>query len=133
MTSEVAGALPRPVATPNAPQPTGSYSQAVVCNGFAFLAGQAPFRPDGSVPESLEEQVRQALANLENVAVAAGSSLSRAVRVGAFLNPDADLDAYNRAYAQMMGEPPWPARTTVRSQFSGFDVEIDAIVAVDEG
>jgi enamine deaminase RidA (YjgF/YER057c/UK114 family) len=77
--------------------------------------------------------VRQALANLKTVAAAAGSSLSRAVRIGAFLNPDADLAAYNRAFAEVMGEPPWPARTTVRSQFSGFDVEIDAIVAVDEG
>jgi enamine deaminase RidA (YjgF/YER057c/UK114 family) len=44
--------------------------------------------------------------------------------------PRADLDAYNSAYAEVRGDPPWPARTTVRSEFSGFDVEIDAVVAL---
>jgi hypothetical protein len=29
-----------------------------------------------------------------------------------------------------MGDPPWPARTTVRSEFTGFEVETDAIVVV---
>jgi 2-iminobutanoate/2-iminopropanoate deaminase len=122
--------LPRPVSTPDAPEPSGSYSQAVVWNGLAFLAGQAPFTADGTVPESLEDQVRQCLANLEAVAQAAGSSLRRAVRMGVFLDPRADLAVYNRAFAEVMGDPPWPARTTVRSEFTGFDIEVDAIVAI---
>jgi enamine deaminase RidA (YjgF/YER057c/UK114 family) len=51
----------------------------------------------------------------------------------AFLSPRADFASYNRAYSRVMGDPPWPARTTVRSEFSGFDVEIDAIVVVGTG
>jgi 2-iminobutanoate/2-iminopropanoate deaminase len=122
--------LPSTVSTPDAPEPTGSYSQAVVWNGFAFLAGQAPFTADGSVPDSLEDQVRQCLANLEAVAAAAGSSLRHAVKIGAFVDPRADLAVYNRTYAEVMGDPPWPARTTVRCEFSSFDIEIDAVVAL---
>jgi 2-iminobutanoate/2-iminopropanoate deaminase len=133
MSSERADALLSPVSTPDAPAPAGSYSQAVVWNGLAFLAGQAPFRVDGTVPASLEDQVCQALANLEAVAAAAGSSLDRAVQMRAFLSPRADFASYNRAYSRVMGDPPWPARTTVRSEFSGFDVEIDAIVVVGTG
>jgi enamine deaminase RidA (YjgF/YER057c/UK114 family) len=52
------------------------------------------------------------------------------VQVRAFLCPHADFASYNCAYTRVMGDPPWPARTSVRSEFSGFDVEIDAIVVV---
>jgi len=44
----------------------GPYSTAVVANGFAFLAGQTPKRPDGSKVEgSFTEECEQVFDNLE--------------------------------------------------------------------
>jgi EmrB/QacA subfamily drug resistance transporter/reactive intermediate/imine deaminase len=116
-------------ATPHAPTPTGRYSQAVVAGDLCFLAGQAPFDADGALVEGgLEAQVRQCFANLEAVAQAAGTSLDRAVRIGVFLSPRADLAEYNRVYAELVAQDPPPARTTVFSDFPDFDVEIDAVL-----
>ena len=48
------------VSTDQAPQPGGPYSSAVVANGFAFIAGQTPKRPDGSTVEgSFSEECEQ--------------------------------------------------------------------------
>jgi len=116
-------------ATPDAPAPTGRYSQAVVAGDLCFLAGQAPFTADGRLVEGgLEAQVRQCFANLAAVAEAAGTSLDRAVRFGVFVSPRADLAEYNRVYAELVSSDPLPARTTIISDLPGFDVEIDAIL-----
>ncbi|MDO8210336.1 MFS transporter [Conexibacter sp. CPCC 206217] len=115
-------------ATADAPAPTGRYSQAVVAGELCFLAGQAPFTPAGElVPGDLEAQIRQCFNNLEAVATAAGTSLQRAVRIGVFLSPRVDIAEYNRVYAELIAQDPPPARTTVFSDFPGFDVEIDAV------
>jgi 2-iminobutanoate/2-iminopropanoate deaminase len=118
-------------ATSEAPRPAGRYSQAVVAGDFCFLAGQGPLAPDGSiVRESLEAQLRRCVENLEAVARAAGTDLSRAVRLGVYLRPGTDLTEYNRVYAELITADPPPARTTIFSDFTEFDVEIDAICVV---
>jgi enamine deaminase RidA (YjgF/YER057c/UK114 family) len=40
------------------------YSPAVTAGGLTFIAGQVGIRPDGSVPDSVEEQIRLAFARL---------------------------------------------------------------------
>ena len=63
-----------PFRAEDAPPPAGPYSQAIRSGGFLFLAGQGPFRSDGSkVESSFEDQARQAFRNLEAVAAAANS------------------------------------------------------------
>jgi reactive intermediate/imine deaminase len=121
-----------PVRAADAPPPTGPYSQAIRSGGFLFLAGQGPFRPDGSkVESSFEEQARQAFSNLQAVAAAAGASLAGAVRVGVYLRDMSDFAAMNKVYLEFLREP-MPARTTIQSDLPGFDIEVDAIVAVGD-
>src|SRR4051812_9680153 len=111
-----------------APQPSGAYSQAIRVGDLLFLAGQGPFDAAGErVGESVPEQTRQALENLDAVARAAGGSLARAVRVGVYLSDLADFDEMNEEYVRHF-EQPLPARTTIQSDLVGFDVEIDAVV-----
>jgi 2-iminobutanoate/2-iminopropanoate deaminase len=113
-----------------APPPGGPYSQAIRSGGFLFLAGQGPFRPDGSKVEgSFEEQARQTLRNLEAVAAAAGASLADAVRVGVYLRDMSNFAALNRVYAEFFREP-MPARTTIQSDLPGFEIEVDAVLAM---
>ena len=119
-----------PVRAADAPPPAGPYSQAIRSGGFLFLAGQGPFRPDGSkVESSFEEQARQAFSNLQAVAAAAGASLADAVRVGVYLRDMSDFAAMNKVYIEFLRDP-MPARTTIQSDLPGFDIEVDAIVAV---
>lgn len=114
----------------DAPPPGGPYSQAIRSGGFLFLAGQGPFRADGSKVESgFEDQARQTFLNLEAVAAAAGASLADAVRVGVYLRDMSNFAAMNRIYAEFLREP-MPARTTIQSDLPGFDIEVDAVIAV---
>jgi len=121
-----------PFRTDDAPPPAGPYSQAIRSRGFLFLAGQGPFRPDGSkVDSSFEEQARQAFSNLQSVAAAAGASLVDAVRVGVYLRDMSDFAVMNKVYVEFLRDP-MPARTTIQSDLPGFDIEVDAVIAVGD-
>jgi 2-iminobutanoate/2-iminopropanoate deaminase len=121
--------MPRqPVRAADAPPPSGSYSQAIRAGDLLFLAGQGPFDENGQrVGETVPEQVRQTLRNLDRVAQAAGGRLHDAVRVTAYLSTLAHFDEYDAVYREFFVEP-FPSRTTIQSDLIGIDVEIDAVV-----
>ena len=77
--------------------------------------------------ETIAEQVRQVLANLDAVARAAGGSLAAAVRVGMYISDMRHFEEMDAAYREAFPEPR-PARTTIQSDLVGFDVEGDAII-----
>lgn len=118
------------ISTSNAPTPSFSYSQGIVAAGLLFIAGQIPVDPHThEMPEQFDAQVHQTLQNLTAVAAAAGASLEDAVRVGVYLEDlgrASEMDAIYRSY---FGDP-LPARTTIRAGLRGFQVEMDAIVAM---
>ncbi len=121
-----------PITADGAPPPAGPYSHGVVASGLLFLAGQGPFDAAGTrVGETVADQVRQTLENLDNVARAAGTELVNAVRVGVYLRDLADFAEMNEVYRSFFREP-YPARTTIQSDLVGMDVEIDAVVPVPE-
>ena len=119
-----------PIRSDGAPAPGGPYSQAIRSGGFLFLAGQGPFRTVGSKVEgSFEDQARQTFRNLEAVASAAGASLADAVRVGVYLRDMSNFAALNRVYPEFFRDP-MPARTTIQSDLPGFEIEVDAVLAM---
>ena len=118
----------RPVLSNDAPAPSGGYSQGIVAGGFLYLAGQGPYDAAGErVGETVADQVRQVLTNLDAVAAAAGGSLQDAVRVGMYISDMAHFDEMDAEYRRFFGDP-MPARTTIQSNLVGFDVEGDAVV-----
>jgi reactive intermediate/imine deaminase len=121
-----------PFKADGAPPPAGPYSHAIRSGGFLFLAGQGPFRADGSkVESSFEDQARQVFRNLEAVAAAAGARLADAVRVGVYLRDMSNFAAMNKVYAEFLSEP-MPARTTIQSDLPGFEIEVDAVIAMGD-
>jgi 2-iminobutanoate/2-iminopropanoate deaminase len=118
------------VATKNAPQAIGPYSQAVKANGFVFTSGQVAFDPaTGQIVEGdIAAQTDRVLRNLKAILEAAGSGLDKVVRCGVFLKNMNDFVAMNEVYAKYMESPP-PARTTVEAARLPKDVlvEIDMI------
>jgi 2-iminobutanoate/2-iminopropanoate deaminase len=118
------------VATPDAPQAIGPYSQAVKANGMVFTSGQIALDPaTGALVEGpFEEQVRRVFRNLEAVLREAGSSFDRVLKATVYLTDLANFQTLNTIYAEFFGDHK-PARTTVGvSQLpKGSTVEIDLV------
>src|SRR4029077_18367206 len=118
------------LATKDAPQAIGPYSQAIKANGFVFCSGQIALDPATGqvVAGDIRQQTERVLKNLTAVVAAAGSSLDRAVKTTVFLKSMKDFAAMNEVYATFFKTNP-PARTTVEvAQLPrGVLVEIDLI------
>lgn len=121
----------KPITTSNAPAPVGPYSQGIVSNGFLFTAGFGPQDPaTGEMAESVGEQTRQVLRNIQAVLQEAGATMADVVKTTAHLQHlKRDFAEYNAAYAEFFGEP-YPVRTTVGSDLADILVEIDVTVAL---
>ena len=121
------------ISTPDAPQPAGHYSQAVVYGGVVYVAGMLgidPKNPEAD-PGDVGQQTRQALANVEAVLEAAGSDLGCVVRMMIYVSGHDLWGEVNRVYADVMGDHrPSRAIVPVQSFREPFVVEIVATAAL---
>jgi 2-iminobutanoate/2-iminopropanoate deaminase len=103
------------VATKEAPQAIGPYSQAIKAGGFVFTAGQIPIDPaTGKLIEGdIKPQTERVLKNLSAVLAAAGSNMDRVVKTTVFLKNMSDFPAMNEVYGQFFKNEP-PSRSTVQ-------------------
>ena len=121
------------VATTEAPQAIGPYSQAVKVNGMVYTSGQIALRPDGSmVEDDVVLQTEQVFSNLHAVLAEAGSSLDRVVKVMAFVADIEDFVTVNEIYAKAFGDHK-PARSLVAAKTLPKNalVEIEVIALCD--
>lgn len=102
------------VFTEKSPPPIGPYSQAIIANGFVYLAGQTAFLPEtGAFSDTtVEGQTHQIFKNLKAILEAAGTGLENVVKTTVFLKDMNDFAAMNGAYGQYFPSQP-PARSTV--------------------
>jgi len=122
------------VRTAEGPRPLGVYSQAIVCDGFVFVAGQGPINPATNEMElgDIRSETRRVLLNIDAILRASGSSLREAVRLGVFLADLADFPAMNEVFREFFPENP-PARTTVGCNLPRIKIEIDCIARLRKG
>lgn len=102
----------RLISTPAAPPAAGPYSQAVTAGNLVFVAGQLPLDLSGAVPEGVEAQTRQSLANVTAVLDAAGANAASVLKTTVFLKNMNDFAAMNAVYAEVFGTS-LPARSTI--------------------
>ena len=120
------------VRTEAAPAPFqgAPYNQAIVANGFVFVAGQLGLEPGAKevVDGGIGPQTERVFANLGAILEAAGSSLENVVKTTVFLRNLDDFAGMNEVYASRIGGTP-PARSTVEVGRlpAGALVEIEAI------
>lgn len=118
------------ILTPKAPLPRGHYAQATKANGFVFVSGQLPLTTDDNVvlAQGLEAQVYQALANVREVLLAAGTDVGSLVSVQIYVSDIEIWPRVNELYKQFIGDPA-PARTVVQcgQLHYGAQVEISAV------
>lgn len=121
------------VATENAPQALGPYSQAIKAGGFVWCSGQIPIDPavNAVTATTIEDQTRQAITNLRHVLETAGAGLDKVVKTTVFISDMNDFAALNTVYAEMFGATK-PARSCVQVARLPKDVkvEIEAVAAL---
>lgn len=102
------------VATKDAPQAIGPYSQAIKVGGFLFTSGQIAIDPaTGQVIDGdVAAQTDRVMKNLAAILKAGGLSLQRVVKTTVFLKSMGDFATMNEVYGKHFGEHR-PARSTV--------------------
>lgn len=116
------------VETPNAPKPRGAYSAAIRCGDFVYVAGQSARDKDlNIVGETIEEQTRKTIKNVQAALRDAGQDLVDVVKATVHLSDLSLFGRYDAVYAEMVPEPR-PVRTTVGSVLApGVMIEIDVV------
>ncbi|MBO0940044.1 RidA family protein [Fibrella sp. HMF5335] len=121
------------IQTPNAAPPGGHYSQAIVHEKTAYLAGILPILPDGTklTDASITAQTKAVLANLRAILAAAGSSPDQVIHVRIYLTDIAEWGIINTLYADFFGDHK-PARAVVPVPVLhyGFKLELEAVAGV---
>ncbi|MCY3751028.1 MAG: RidA family protein [Gammaproteobacteria bacterium] len=124
----------KPVAhfTPGVAKPVAHYSHAVTAGGFAFVAGQVGFGPDGKLVGigDVQAQTRQMINNIRLSLEDVGLTLRNVVTTTVYLKNPEDYAAYEEVYKEMFGE--WtPARATIIADLvrPDFLIEIQAVAA----
>lgn len=122
--------------TPEAPNPVGPYSQAIVATGtLLFTAGQIALDPTtGGMIEAgdVQSQTEQVFKNLQAVLAAGGVSFENVVKTTVFLADMADFAAMNQVYNRYFDPASAPARSCVQAARLPKDalVEIECIAVL---
>jgi reactive intermediate/imine deaminase len=122
------------IATPNAPQAIGTYSQAVKVDDTVYMSGQIGLDPASmQMVEGIEAQIHQVFKNLAAVAAAAGGSLADVVKLNLFLIDLGNFTLVNEIMAQYFSQP-YPARAAVgvASLPRAALVEADAVMVLNQ-
>ena len=119
------------IATPNAPEAIGPYSQAIKAGNMVFLAGQIPIDPKTKQlmkDASIEDQTKLVLDNLKAVLEADGLTMDNVVSTSVFMKDLNEFGKMNEVYGTYFKIAP-PARATVEVARLPLDakVEITAI------
>ncbi|WP_288527196.1 RidA family protein [uncultured Eubacterium sp.] len=117
------------VATNNAPNAIGPYSQAVKANGLLFTSGQIAINPATNTVEAktIEEQTTQVCENLKAVVEAAGTDMSKVVKTVCFLADINDFGTFNEIYGKYFTSKPARSCVAVKDLPKGVLCEVELI------
>jgi len=122
------------IATDQAPDAIGTYSQAVKAGNTVYISGQIPLDPATMEADTatFEDAATRVFNNLKAVAEAAGGSLNDAVKLNISMTDLSNFATVNEVMSRFFDEP-YPARAAVgvASLPKGVPVEIEAILVLD--
>lgn len=97
-------------------------SQAVIHGGTVYLAGQV-----GHAGQSVADQTRTALAEVDRLLAAAGSDKSHVLSVQIWLADMAEFDAMNTVWEAWVAPGHSPARATCEAKLASPDYKVEII------
>ena len=95
-------------------EPGARMSQAVIANGFVFLAGQVATDPTADV----EGQTRQVLGEIDRLLAAAGTAKDRILTATVYLADIGTFAQMNKAWEIWVPAQAKPARATVQASLA---------------
>lgn len=118
--------MKKTVNIPNAPNPVGPYSQAVIYNDLMIASGQIAIDPqNGEIKSSsIDIELNQILKNIDELLKEAKLKRSNILKCSIFLKNMDDFNEVNKIYADYFEEP-FPARETVEVARLPKDVNIE--------
>ena len=120
------------ILTPDAPQPIGPYSQAVLAGNTLYCSGQIALDPaTGAMGTGdVSEQTERVCQNVAAVLKAAGCGFENVVKTTCFLTDMANFAAFNAVYQKYFVSA--PARSCVAAKQLPKDalVEIEVIAVI---
>lgn len=125
--------MKKQIATKNAPEAIGPYSQGVKVGNMVFVSGQIPLNPKTGefAGEDIASQTAQCMTNIKGVLAKAGLNLDDIAKTTVFLSDMNNFAGMNTVYAEYFSAP-YPARATVEVARLPKDalVEIEAIAFI---
>ena len=115
-------------------KPLAPYSPGIRLGNLVFTSGQIGLdtQTGNLVSGGVVQETKQALANLDLILEAAGSSLSQVLKVTVYLKDIQDYGSVNQVYSEFFTENP-PARSIIQGDLpAGASVEFDAIAVVGD-
>lgn len=102
------------VFSPDAPQPIGPYSQAIIVGNFVFVSGQIGLdaKTGELVSSKIEEQTEFAIRHIEAILKSVNLELKNVVKTTIFLKNMSDFTKVNSVYERFFGDTK-PARSCV--------------------
>jgi enamine deaminase RidA (YjgF/YER057c/UK114 family) len=100
-------------------------SQAVIANGFAFLAGQVATDPSADV----EGQTRQVLGEIDRLLAAAGTNKSRILTANVYLADIGTFAQMNKAWDDWVPADAKPARATIEAKLAAPEYRVEIQVS----
>lgn len=119
--------------TQKGPKALGPYSTANIAGGLCFISGMLGVDPEsGKLPEGVEAQAKQSLANLGAVLGELDLTPQSVLKTTVFLQDLGDFGKVNAIYADFFGAD-FPARSCVEVAKLPMNalVEIEAIASVE--
>lgn len=118
------------IATKDAPNAVGPYSQAVQMGDFLFCSGQISIDPKTNevFTGDIKTQTEMVMKNIEAVLTAAQMNFGNIIKTTIFITNMGDFATVNEIYAKYFKDAP-PARSTVAVAAlpKGVNVEIEVI------
>ncbi|MBS1272324.1 MAG: 2-iminobutanoate/2-iminopropanoate deaminase [Candidatus Marinimicrobia bacterium] len=122
------------IETANAPKPVGTYSQAVIANGFLYSAGQIGLNPKTGemVTSGFKAEVKQIFHNLQAVLAGGGLTLDDVVKFNVYMTELSQFGEVNEVFAEYFPSQP-PARSAVQVSAlpKGAKIEIECVAACE--
>ncbi len=118
--------MKKTVNIPNAPDPVGPYSQAVIHNDLMLASGQIAIDPNSGklIKGHVASELEQILKNIDALLNSADLKRENILKCSIFLKNMDDFNDVNEIYANYFSEP-YPARETVEVSRLPKDVNIE--------
>lgn len=90
------------IATKQAPEAIGPYSQGIIAGEYVFVSGQLPVNPKTGCVEcdTIEGQAKQSLENVSAVLKEVGLTLKDVVKTTCFISNMDDFATFNKVYSE---------------------------------